>query len=94
MLQVLGDFSYLELLPKTGRTHQLRVHLAFIKHPIVGDRVYGHRKNKPIANIRLGRQFLHAESLTLISPATGQPLTVHAPLPADLQAILDRLAHI
>lgn len=82
-----GDFSLLEVLPKTGRTHQIRVHLAFIGHPIVGDTVYGPRKPR----LRLGRHFLHAESLRLIAPLSGLPLTVHAPLPAELRAVLERL---
>lgn len=89
VLQSFDDVSYLEVLPKTGRTHQIRVHLAFIKHPVVGDTVYGRRKNK--GAIKIKRQFLHAESLTLISPSTGKPITISAPLPADLQAVLDGL---
>ena len=79
-------FSLLEAFPKTGRTHQIRVHMAFIGHPIVGDYVYGRRK------VRLGmhRHFLHAESLTLTTPS-GKLLTVQAPLPVALQIVLDRL---
>jgi len=92
VLQVFHELSYLELRPKTGRTHQLRVHLAFMKHPIVGDRVYGYRKSGINGDVRLNRQFLHAESLSLISPATGELITVHATLPANLQAILEALA--
>jgi 23S rRNA pseudouridine1911/1915/1917 synthase len=85
----LGDeqFSYLECFPKTGRTHQIRVHLAFINVPIVGDTVYGRRK----ARLGLKRHFLHAESITLHTPGTGKPLTLHAPLPSELQAALDKL---
>ena len=93
VLQTFDGLSYLELLPKTGRTHQLRVHLAFIHHPIIGDRVYGFRKAASGGFIRLKRQFLHAEALTVISPATGQPVTFHAPLPPELQAVLDLLTH-
>ncbi len=90
VLQAFENVSYLEVFPKTGRTHQIRVHLAFIRHPVVGDRVYGRRKNR--GAVKLKRQFLHAESLTLTSPSTGQLLTIHAPLPADLQTVLDQLA--
>lgn len=79
--------AYLEAFPKTGRTHQIRVHLAFIGHPIVGDRVYGIRRQ----SIKLGRHFLHAESLSFIAPSTHQPLTLQAPLPPELQAVLIRL---
>jgi len=81
------DFSLLEALPKTGRTHQIRVHAAFIGHPIVGDTVYGRRK------VRLGlrRHFLHAESITVTQPTTGQSLTIVAPLPRELQNVLEML---
>jgi len=92
VLKLFHDLSYLEMRPKTGRTHQQRVHMAFLKHPIVGDRIYGHRKSGINGAVRLTRQFLHAESLTLISPATGESIVVHAPLPPELQAILDSLA--
>jgi len=87
VIERLGDFSLLEVLPKTGRTHQIRVHLAFIGHPIVGDSVYGRRKQQ----IKLSRHFLHAESLTLIAPASGQAITISAPLPPELEAVLKSL---
>jgi 23S rRNA pseudouridine1911/1915/1917 synthase len=82
-----AQYSLIEALPQTGRTHQIRVHLAFIENPIVGDTVYGRRK----ARLGLRRHFLHAESVTFTSPETGKPLTVNAPLPAELQIVLDRL---
>jgi 23S rRNA pseudouridine1911/1915/1917 synthase len=81
-------FALLEVFPKTGRTHQIRVHMAFIGHPIVGDAVYGPRKPR----MKLGRHFLHAESISLRAPLDDRPLSLHAPLPAELQAVLDRLA--
>jgi 23S rRNA pseudouridine1911/1915/1917 synthase len=87
ILRTFEGLTLLEVLPKTGRTHQIRVHLAFIGHPIVGDSVYGRRKQR----LKLDRHFLHAESLSLLSPGTGQPLAVSAPMPPDLQAILDQL---
>lgn len=80
-------YSLLEVSPKTGRTHQIRVHLAFIGHPVVGDTVYGHRKQR----IKLGRHFLHAEALTFRTPATGATITVHAALPAELVRVLEQL---
>lgn len=96
VLQKFDDLTYLELFPKTGRTHQLRVHLSFIKHPVAGDSVYGFRKDGRKSSLRgrlhLMRHFLHAESLTLIAPATGESVTIHAPLPPDLQAVLDILS--
>jgi 23S rRNA pseudouridine1911/1915/1917 synthase len=79
-------FCLLEAFPKTGRTHQIRVHMAFIGHPIVGDTVYGRRKSR----LGLKRHFLHAESITLTTPG-GKPLTLHASLPPELQTVLDRL---
>ncbi len=80
-------FSLLDVFPRTGRTHQIRVHLTFIGHPVVGDGVYGRRKQR----IKLRRHFLHAASITFVSPPSGQPVTVEAPLPVGLQNILDKL---
>ena len=71
----------------TGRTHQIRVHLAFIGCPIVGDRVYGFRKQR----IKLKRNFLHATELSFDHPTTNERLHFAAPLPAGLQNILDKL---
>jgi 23S rRNA pseudouridine1911/1915/1917 synthase len=71
--------------PLTGRTHQIRVHLAHIHHPIVGDEVYGPRRKLPFA---CPRQFLHAERLRFRLPSTGETVEFSAPLPADLQAVL------
>jgi 23S rRNA pseudouridine1911/1915/1917 synthase len=70
-------FTYLEVRIGTGRTHQIRVHLASIGHPVAGDRVYG----APAAE----RLFLHAWRIGFISPATGERVTVEAPLPPELE---------
>jgi 23S rRNA pseudouridine1911/1915/1917 synthase len=72
---------------ETGRTHQIRVHLKAIGHPIVGDPVYG--SGRVSNDIALQRQFLHACQLRLTHPSTGKALEVEAPLPSDLQALLD-----
>lgn len=72
---------------ETGRTHQIRVHLQAIGHPVVGDPVYGSGHSRP--GIALSRQFLHAYQLAFAHPVTGEQLEVEAPLPADLQAVLD-----
>jgi 23S rRNA pseudouridine1911/1915/1917 synthase len=80
-----GGYALLEVRPKTGRTHQIRVHLAAIGHPIVGDRVYG----KPSKLV--DRHFLHASSIVFMHPHTGRPAALQAPLPRDLQAALDAL---
>ena len=69
-------FTFLEVRIKTGRTHQIRVHMASLGHPVVGDRLYG----APPAD----RLFLHAWKIGFTSPATGQLVTVEAPLPAEL----------
>jgi 23S rRNA pseudouridine1911/1915/1917 synthase len=70
----------------TGRTHQIRVHMAFIDSPIVGDRVYGFRKQR-----LLERQFLHAARLCFDHPRTGERLCFEAPLPPDLETLLAQL---
>jgi 23S rRNA pseudouridine1911/1915/1917 synthase len=80
-------YTLIECLPKTGRTHQIRVHLAFIGHPIVGDVVYGRRK----PSLPVKRHFLHAESITLQRRGDEPPLTISAPVPPDLAAVLDGL---
>ena len=71
-------FTFLEVRIGTGRTHQIRVHLASIGHPVAGDRVYG----APPAQRRL---FLHAWRIGFVSPATGENVTVEAPLPPELE---------
>ncbi len=77
-------YSLLQVEPETGRTHQIRVHLAFLKHPVVADAVYGKRKN----DLGLARQFLHAWRITFTHPVTGELCTFCAPLSADLQRAL------
>jgi len=84
---------------ETGRTHQIRVHMAHIHHPLVGDPVYGGRLRVPAgASDRLlgvlrsfGRQALHAASLGIVHPQTGEYLEWHSPLPDDFSALLDAL---
>lgn len=84
--------SLLACRPLTGRTHQIRVHLAHIHHPIVGDAVYGPRRKLPFAAPAGGpRQFLHAQRLRFRLPSSGQMVEFTAPLPSDLQAVLEHL---
>nr|MBC8496412.1 RNA pseudouridine synthase [Chloroflexota bacterium] len=71
----------------TGRTHQIRLHMAFIECPIVGDTVYGRRQ----PSLPLTRQFLHAQRLSIIIPGEPSPRTFEAPLLEDLTEILDTL---
>ncbi len=73
---------------ETGRTHQIRVHLAAIGHPVVGDGTYGGDRNP----LRPGRPFLHAHGLAFTHPSTGERLEFSDPLPAELAAVLSRLA--
>ena len=80
-------FSLVSAELHTGRTHQIRVHFAWYKHPIVGDTVYGLRKQR----LKLDRHFLHAHRLRLRLPSTNEAREFVAPLPAELQAILDQL---
>ena len=82
-----GDQALLKVNIHTGRTHQIRVHMAFIGSPIVGDMVYGFRKQR----IRLKRQFLHAAELSFDHPTSGERLHFESPLPVGLQNILDKL---
>jgi 23S rRNA pseudouridine1911/1915/1917 synthase len=81
-----GGYTYLEASPITGRTHQIRVHLASLGHAIVGDAVYG--RPSPL----VGRQFLHAWRLTLRHPLTGEEMSFEAPLPGDLAQALEAIS--
>jgi 23S rRNA pseudouridine955/2504/2580 synthase len=81
------EFSLLEAELLTGRTHQIRVHLAHIGHPVLGDDKYGDfALNKALRKRGLKRMFLHAAELSFVHPATGERVTVRSPLPADLEA--------
>jgi 23S rRNA pseudouridine1911/1915/1917 synthase len=81
------DATLLEVSIETGRTHQIRVHLAFIGHPVVGDQVYGRTR---LTDPHLDRQFLHASALGIRLP-NGEALRLEAPLPDDLRDVLEEL---
>lgn len=88
-----GEFSLLEAELKTGRTHQIRVHLAALQHPIAGDEKYGDFElNRALRKRGLKRMFLHAARLEMRHPLTGAPLKLEAGLPDDLSGFLDALA--
>ena len=87
VVEHLGDLTLLEVRPRTGRTHQVRVHLAFIGHPVVGDRVYGHRKQR----LEVKRQFLHAHRLRFRLPSSERQIELVSELPADLAEVLEGL---
>ncbi len=85
-------FSLLEAELKTGRTHQIRVHLSHLGFPIAGDDKYGDfAANKVLMKKGLKRMFLHAHSIAFAHPLTGEAMQLNAPLPKDLQGFVDRL---
>jgi 23S rRNA pseudouridine1911/1915/1917 synthase len=86
VIKYLGDCSLLEVLPETGRTHQIRVHLAAIGYPVVGDAVYG------VKSDHLSRQFLHASRLGFKLPSTGEYVEFNSELPPDLAQALKNMA--
>ena len=85
VLEPFADTALLECRLITGRTHQIRLHMAAVGHPIIGDVTYGQRSDL------IDRQALHARQLGFRHPRTGEALQLEAPLPADLQALLERL---
>lgn len=87
VLERYRGYTYMTFLLETGRTHQIRVHMAHIGHPIVGDPLYGPAKDK----WKLGGQCLHAGQLTLTHPTTGERMTFEAPLPAYFTTVLQKL---
>jgi 23S rRNA pseudouridine1911/1915/1917 synthase len=87
VIRLFDEHSLVELEPETGRTHQLRVHLAWLGYPVVGDKVYGYRKQRVLK----GRHFLHAHKLELTHPVTGASLSLTSALPDDLEDLLRRL---
>ena len=107
VVERFAGFAAVRVLPKTGRTHQIRVHLAHVGCPVLCDKLYGGRssitrgelrRQHPLAPpgdddaaIILSRQALHAARIKLTHPASGEPIEFSAPLPADLQAVLDEL---
>jgi 23S rRNA pseudouridine1911/1915/1917 synthase len=105
VLESFKRFSLLRLKPRSGRTHQLRVHLSAINHPIVGDRLYSKRppltrseiagkKPDPGEPPLIARQALHAARLEFDHPRTGERVNFEAPLPGDMQRSLDTLREI
>jgi len=91
-------FTLLDVELKTGRTHQIRVHLAWLHHPVVGDETYGGGRDNniqdaPLRSIvrKLGRHFLHSQRLAITHPTTGERLEFEAPLPAELVDVLRQI---
>jgi 23S rRNA pseudouridine1911/1915/1917 synthase len=100
ILQRFHGYTYLQVFLETGRTHQIRVHLSHLHHPLLGDPLYGGRQKIPPGSSpkavqalqRFRRQALHATRLQLRHPTTGETLTWEAPPPTDMQQILKLLA--
>ena len=85
------ELTLVRVMPKTGRTHQIRVHMSSIGHAVVGDRLYGKKGTIAFENgNQLDRQFLHAKKIEFKSP-NGKAIAIEAPLPPELQSILDLL---
>jgi 23S rRNA pseudouridine1911/1915/1917 synthase len=86
------NLTYLEVRPETGRTHQIRVHMAFLGHPVAGDELYGGKRlNIPEERIAVKRQCLHAFSLSFLHPVTGKPLEYVSPVWPDMQETLEEI---
>ena len=79
------EFSLVRVMPKTGRTHQIRVHFSYIGHILLGDELYGGDREK------IGRHALHRSSMTFIHPVTGEKMTFSSPLPEDMQKLVDEI---
>ncbi len=87
----LKGATLIEVEIKTGRTHQIRVHMAHAGFPVLGDRVYGAAKAVKLGDTIISRQMLHAESLSLLHPVTKSPLTFVVPPPEDMARVIERL---
>jgi len=87
VVERFGAFTLVDALLCTGRTHQLRVHMAYVGHPVAADKTYGSGRRPP----GLNRQFVHAYHLEATSPATGERIVLEAPLPPELAEPLERL---
>ncbi|MDD2498124.1 MAG: pseudouridine synthase, partial [Desulfitobacteriaceae bacterium] len=88
VLRRFSQHTLLSLKLETGRTHQIRVHLSFLGHPVCGDLLYGSQSSL------INRQALHAERLSFVHPRSGKEVILEVPLPKDIQKALDRLTNV
>lgn len=89
VLERFHGYTLLRLALETGRTHQIRVHMQYIGHPVVGDATYGHQQE--LLGISLKGQLLHAKTLVLTQPTTGEKMTFDSPLPSSFERVLKAL---
>jgi 23S rRNA pseudouridine1911/1915/1917 synthase len=87
VIERFGDFTYIEAKLETGRTHQIRVHMAYIKHPLLGDQLYGPRKKI----LGVDTQMLHARTLGFKHPRSGEYMEFHSDLPTEFSKVLNKL---
>ena len=86
VIERFGKFTLVECRLETGRTHQIRVHMRYIEHPVAGDEKYAYRKT-----LQTNGQLLHAHQLTFVHPRTGEKIVVNAPLPPEFEQVLQEL---
>jgi 23S rRNA pseudouridine1911/1915/1917 synthase len=90
-IETFADTSLVKIQIETGRTHQIRVHMAFLGHPVVGDQQYGRPRRDVLPVPVPDRQMLHAARLSFTHPRTGQARTFEAPMPTDMSELIDAL---
>ena len=94
VLERYGEATLVECRLETGRTHQIRVHMAYIGHPLLGDPKYGtDKKGRVRGSFAIQGQALHSMSLELTHPVTGERMKFHAPMPEDMEKLIEKLRH-
>ncbi len=91
VLERYGTFTLIEARLETGRTHQIRVHMSYLKHPLLGDELYGPVKSKAASKLGAKRQMLHAGVLGFVHPSTGEHMEFESPLPGDFENLIEKL---
>lgn len=92
IIKRFSNATFIEVKPHTGRTHQIRVHMAYLNHPILGDKIYGGRKSLSVDEIRVSRHMLHANKLGFIHPTKNEYMELSSPIPEDMAELLDILS--